>query len=241
MRRIRIRTMLSVCVLSCLMARLPAAAQTEVGEVSFANSGAAAAQETFLRGLALLHNFEYPDAAEQFRKAQTIDPDFAMAYWGEAMTYTHPVWMQQDLAGGARRAGPARRHSRGAGGEGEDRARARLPAHRGSALRQRHQGRARLPVLRRDGRAPSALSGRRRRHRLLRSVASRHGARRARLRDLHAVGGAARGGLPHPSASPGSAALPDPFLRRSDPRTARRAGGAALRRAWRRTPATRCI
>src|SRR6195952_4585899 len=74
----------------------PATAASEVGEVSFANSGAAAAQEPFLRGLALLHNFEYPDAAEQFRKAQTIDPDFAMAFWGEALTYTHPVWFQQD-------------------------------------------------------------------------------------------------------------------------------------------------
>jgi hypothetical protein len=91
------RVILSFWVLFCLIARCPAAAQTEVGEVSFANSGAAAAQESFLRGLALLHNFEYPDAAEQFRKAQAIDPDFAMAYWGEAMTYTHPVWMQQDL------------------------------------------------------------------------------------------------------------------------------------------------
>jgi tetratricopeptide (TPR) repeat protein len=75
----------------------PALAQSEVGEVSFANSGAPAAQEPFLRGLALLHNFEYPDATEQFRKAQEIDPGFAMAYWGEAMTYTHPVWFQQDL------------------------------------------------------------------------------------------------------------------------------------------------
>jgi hypothetical protein len=91
------RVVLSFCVLFCLITRFPAGAQTEVGEVSFANSGAAAAQETFLRGLALLHNFEYPDAAEQFRKAQKIDPDFAMAYWGEAMTCTHPVWMQQDL------------------------------------------------------------------------------------------------------------------------------------------------
>jgi hypothetical protein len=75
-----------------------AVAPGEAGEVSFANSGAAAAQEPFLRGLALLHDFEYETAAEQFRKAQTIDPHFAMAYWGEAMTYTHPVWFQQDLA-----------------------------------------------------------------------------------------------------------------------------------------------
>ena len=76
----------------------PAPAQNEVGEVSFANSGSPAAQEAFLRGFALLHNFEYSDAAEQFRKAQGIDPDFVMAYWGEAMTYNHPIWMQQDLA-----------------------------------------------------------------------------------------------------------------------------------------------
>jgi tetratricopeptide (TPR) repeat protein len=76
---------------------VPASAQSEVGEVAFANSGPLEAQEPFLRGLALLHNFEYPDAAEQFRKAEAVDPDFAMASWGEAMTFTHPVWMQQDL------------------------------------------------------------------------------------------------------------------------------------------------
>jgi tetratricopeptide (TPR) repeat protein len=74
------------------------AQQDDVGVVAFANSGAAAAQEPFLRGLALLHNFEYPSAAKAFRKAQEVDPSFAMAYWGEAMTHTHPVWFQQDLA-----------------------------------------------------------------------------------------------------------------------------------------------
>jgi hypothetical protein len=89
---------LQVLFLLALFPVLGAAASApgEVGEVSFANSGSAAAQEPFLRGLALLHNFEYPDAAEQFRKAQAIDPDFAMAFWGEAMTYNHPVWFQQD-------------------------------------------------------------------------------------------------------------------------------------------------
>src|SRR5207253_10695653 len=79
-----------------LLAAVTALAQNDVGEVSFANSGAPAAQEPFRRGLALLHNFEYPYAAEAFRKAQELDPSFAMAYWGEAMTYTHPVWMQQN-------------------------------------------------------------------------------------------------------------------------------------------------
>src|SRR5262249_32737311 len=76
---------------------------SDVGKVAFANSGAEAAQADFLRGLALLHNFEYPDAADAFRKAEAIDPGFAMAYWGEAMTFTHPIWFEQD-ADGARAA-----------------------------------------------------------------------------------------------------------------------------------------
>ena len=89
------RTTLLVIV---LLAALPCFAQnaTDVGVVAFANSGAEAAQEPFRRGLALLHNFEYPFAAEAFRAAQRIDPEFAMAYWGEAMTYTHPIWFRQD-------------------------------------------------------------------------------------------------------------------------------------------------
>jgi tetratricopeptide (TPR) repeat protein len=73
-----------------------ACAQGEVGKVSFTNSGAPAAQPSFLRGLALLHDFEYERAAKNFRKAERIDPNFAMAYWGEAMTYNHPLWSQQD-------------------------------------------------------------------------------------------------------------------------------------------------
>jgi len=76
-----------------------ARAQQGYGEVSFANSGPAAAQASFLLGLAQLHDFEYQAAAEQFRKAETIAPDFAMAYWGEAMTKNHPIWHEQDLDG----------------------------------------------------------------------------------------------------------------------------------------------
>ncbi len=84
-------------LLLLFLAALPLTAQSDVGEIAFANSGAAEAQAPFLRGLALLHNFEYPFAAEEFRKAQELDPSFAMAYWGEAMTHTHPIWFQQDL------------------------------------------------------------------------------------------------------------------------------------------------
>ena len=76
------------------------AAAAPLGEVSFANSGNQAAQAPFLRGLALLHNFEYGRAATAFREAEAADPGFAMAWWGEAMTFNHPVWMEQDQEAG---------------------------------------------------------------------------------------------------------------------------------------------
>ena len=87
-------------LLSAILALSSAAAlaQTNAGEVSFANSGAKAAQTPFLLGLALLHDFEYELAAGEFHKAEAIDPNFAMAYWGEAMTFNHPVWNQQNRA-----------------------------------------------------------------------------------------------------------------------------------------------
>jgi tetratricopeptide (TPR) repeat protein len=66
------------------------------GETTFETSGAEAAQEPFLRGLLLLHSFEYDEARAAFEEAQRIDPDFAMAHWGEAMTHNHPIWMEQD-------------------------------------------------------------------------------------------------------------------------------------------------
>ena len=87
-------------LLGCILALSGSACATlpteKLGQVAFANSGAAEAQAPFLRGLALLHNFEYESSAEAFQEAQKADPGFAMAYWGEAMTYNHAVWMEQD-------------------------------------------------------------------------------------------------------------------------------------------------
>jgi tetratricopeptide (TPR) repeat protein len=67
----------------------------KLGRISFPNSGARAAQPAFLKGVLLLHSFEYEDAAAAFREAQRIDPGFALAFWGEAMTHNHPVWNEQ--------------------------------------------------------------------------------------------------------------------------------------------------
>ena len=80
----------------------PGADASRLGMVAFANSGAEAAQAPFLRGLALLHSFEYDEAAEAFRRAQAADPGFAMAFWGEAVTYSHLLWGEDDVDGARR-------------------------------------------------------------------------------------------------------------------------------------------
>jgi len=49
-----------------------------------------------IRGVLLLHSFEYDDAREAFQEARAIDPKFAMAAWGEAMTHNHPLWREQN-------------------------------------------------------------------------------------------------------------------------------------------------
>jgi tetratricopeptide (TPR) repeat protein len=71
---------------------------TGLGTTHFPNSGAPGAQGDFLRGLLLLHSFEYESARRAFQEAERIDPNFAMAYWGEALTYNKTLWGEQDLA-----------------------------------------------------------------------------------------------------------------------------------------------
>jgi tetratricopeptide (TPR) repeat protein len=67
-----------------------------LGVLDFPNSGATAAQDAFSRGAMLLHSFEFDDAHSAFLAAQAIDPGFAMAIWGEALTFNHPLWAHQD-------------------------------------------------------------------------------------------------------------------------------------------------
>ena len=67
-----------------------------LGVLDFPNSGSEDAQDAFERGVKLLHSFEFDDARAAFIEAQEVDPGFAMAIWGEAMTLNHPLWAQQD-------------------------------------------------------------------------------------------------------------------------------------------------
>ena len=82
-------------------ASLPAETVPGLGTATFPTSTQSPdAQRNFMRGLLLLHLFEYGDAAKSFVAAEKDDPGFAMAYWGEAMTFNHPVWNQLDERAG---------------------------------------------------------------------------------------------------------------------------------------------
>lgn len=69
--------------------------QPHLGSISFPVTASDEAANHFEEGVLLLHSFMYSEAAESFQKAQSVDSDFAMAYWGEAMTKNHPLWTQQ--------------------------------------------------------------------------------------------------------------------------------------------------
>src|SRR6478736_8135350 len=73
----------------------PPPAAGNLGEIDFPNSGNPEAQADFLRGVKLLHNFQYEDAVVAFHAAQEADPDFALAYWGEAMSHNYTLWSEQ--------------------------------------------------------------------------------------------------------------------------------------------------
>ncbi|NGP77776.1 hypothetical protein G3570_14100 [Balneolaceae bacterium YR4-1] len=88
-------TALSLIIILFLSADVHAQ-EKQLGKIDFLNSGATEAQADFMEGVKFLHNFEYSDAARAFKRAREIDPDFAMAYYGEAKTHNHPIWMQQD-------------------------------------------------------------------------------------------------------------------------------------------------
>ncbi|MEO5857665.1 MAG: hypothetical protein ABIR33_01830 [Pyrinomonadaceae bacterium] len=70
----------------------------DLGVIEFPNSGSPDAQKGFINGVLLLHSFEYDAARKSFIEAQQIDKEFALAYWGEAMTYDHPIWPENDRA-----------------------------------------------------------------------------------------------------------------------------------------------
>src|SRR5947207_3957936 len=64
----------------------------KLGVVSFPCSCSSDVQKDFERGVALLHSFAYSAAEKAFRDVARADPNCAIAHWGTAMSYFHPLW-----------------------------------------------------------------------------------------------------------------------------------------------------
>lgn len=83
-----------------------------VGRVELRSSCGAAAQAGIERGTALLHSFFYEEARRVYGEVVALEPGCALAHWGVAMTYWHPIWT------------PPSEEERARGREAIDRARA---------------------------------------------------------------------------------------------------------------------
>jgi tetratricopeptide (TPR) repeat protein len=83
--------------LSLFSCKSPNEPQPQLGVVRIDVTGKTEAKPLFEKGLLLLHSFEYEDAREAFQEARKLDPKMPMAYWGEAMTYNHSLWSEQDF------------------------------------------------------------------------------------------------------------------------------------------------
>jgi len=81
-----------------------------LGKVNFSTSCSADAASDFTRAVAFLHSFGYEESRRSFKAVATKDPGCAMAYWGIAMTWYHPIWSPPtaaDLAAGKTAVGKA--------------------------------------------------------------------------------------------------------------------------------------
>jgi tetratricopeptide (TPR) repeat protein len=98
-RSFRPRVFLLVILAGCLaVQRIESASVPEpgdlraAGKVDFAISCEPSVQSEFSRGVALLHSFFYEEARRVFTSVAERDPKCAMAQWGIAMTWWHPIW-----------------------------------------------------------------------------------------------------------------------------------------------------
>ena len=81
----------SMCLLGAFSTSAFSADLEQIGTFEFPTSASGEAQRHFTLGVGYLHSFGWKQARTEFRKAQEIDPDFALAYWGESLTYNHPL------------------------------------------------------------------------------------------------------------------------------------------------------
>ncbi|HXO62715.1 MAG TPA: hypothetical protein VN850_12955 [Candidatus Acidoferrales bacterium] len=67
-------------------------ASDQLGHVDFPNSCKREAQPALLKGVALLHSFQYRESESAFKAATDLDTNCAIAHWGAAMALYHQLW-----------------------------------------------------------------------------------------------------------------------------------------------------
>lgn len=81
------------------------------GTVHFENSCSTEVGDAFNTAVAMLHSFEFDESRMNFEQIAADDSGCAMAHWGIAMTYYHPLWAPPnaaELAAGAESVARAR-------------------------------------------------------------------------------------------------------------------------------------
>ena len=89
LRRLRRITLCSLVPFAVLT---PAVAEESLGQVTFQTTCASDANDTFRRGLTLLHHMMYVQAEAVFNEGIQKDDTCAMLHWGVAMSNFHPLW-----------------------------------------------------------------------------------------------------------------------------------------------------
>ncbi len=95
MKHIALLLFISILFIQCKERQEEVNTQNTLGEIEFQVSGSEESTKYFHEGLLLLHSFEFEDAADKFVQAQEADPNCVMAYWGEAMSFNHPLWRER--------------------------------------------------------------------------------------------------------------------------------------------------
>jgi len=91
----------SIATLACTLPALAAEEHShpppeKLGSVAFETSCSPQVGVAFNRAIALLHSFAYDASEQAFRDVARTDPRCAMAHWGIALSYYHPLWAPPD-------------------------------------------------------------------------------------------------------------------------------------------------
>ena len=112
----------------------------KTGTIRFEVSCRPEVKADFEQATALLHSFFYEEARQRFLSIAERDPECAMAWWGVAMTWYHPLWAPPTPGGDGERAPRPCEKAKKLGGKTELETR----AHRG------HRRLLRAPTTRRS-------------------------------------------------------------------------------------------